>query len=105
MNQLFSYEELKGKVIKDFPLYPENDNDLIIFFEDDTFVILSSYEDMDSNRHSNFYVNDHLTNFQKRELGFITYEEWLKIEQEERKERAIQQLNWLKKEYPELLEK
>lgn len=103
MNQVKTYDELVGKTIKSFPNYPENSQDLIIFFEDNTFAILSSYSDMDSDRHSNFYVNDNLTNTQARDLGFITHEEWLALAAEERKENAIAQLNWLKREYPELL--
>jgi len=103
MKQLLNYAELKGKTIKDFPLYPENSEDLIIFFEDDTFAVLSSYADMDSSQHSNFYVNDALSNYQKRDLGFITHKEWINIEEANRREDAIQTLNWIKREYPDLL--
>lgn len=103
MTQLKTYNELVGKTIKSFPNYPENSSDLVIFFEDDTFAVLSSDSDMDSNMHSNFYVKEYLTNSQSRDLGFITHEKWLALEKQERKEMAIDQLNWLKQEYPELL--
>jgi hypothetical protein len=102
MKQLFNYQELIGKTIKEFPGYPENSEDLVIFFEDDTFAILSSYADMDSHQHSNFYVSDCLSNWQKKELGFITFEEYRKLEQASRKEDAIAQLAWLKREHPDL---
>ena len=102
MKQLLNYEELIGKTIKSFPMFPENDSDLVIFFEDDTFAMLSSYADYDSNQHSNFYVNGQLSNWHKRELGFITQEEWNKLEAENRILDAINTLNWIKREYPNL---
>jgi hypothetical protein len=102
MTQLTNYSELIGKTIKSFPYYPTSSSELVIFFTDNTFAILNSDSDMDSGLHANFFVNNNITNFQSRELGFITEEKWLELEKEERKQQAIDQLAWLKKDYPEL---
>lgn len=103
MTQLKTFEEMVGKTISaGFPEFFTNDSDLVIFFDDNSFVILESEPDMDSQYHSNFIVNPCLTDEKARDLDLITYDEWLERVRERQFEDAKGQLEDLKHRYPEL---
>jgi hypothetical protein len=101
MHHITNFQNLIGKTIQEIP--NEWSSELILKFSDNSFCILQSKTDYDSNYHTSFNLKKNLDIHDRLELDLITAEEHTEMCRKESLEAAIRSLECIKRDFPELL--